>query len=62
MSLVQPKFAYTALPESVESYQPKTSKLFIELGQRHLAAFVSNNSGELIYDYELFQLDEKYGP
>ena len=62
MSLVQLNSVYTAIPESIEPYQPEVSKLFIELGQRHLASFVSNNTGELVYEYELFQLDEKLTP
>ena len=47
---------------SHEAYDHKSSKLFIELGQRHLASFVVNSKTNQILAYEFFQLNDKLTP
>ena len=58
--LLKPSFGTTH--GSIESYDHKTSKLFIELGQRHLASFVINSQTNQILEYEFFQLNDKLSP
>lgn len=47
---------------SHEAYEHKSSKLFIELGQRHLASFVVNSKTNQILAYEFFQLNDRLTP
>lgn len=47
---------------SHEAYEHKSSKLFIELGQRHLASYVVNSKTNQIFAYEFFQINDKLTP
>ena len=47
---------------SHEAYERKSSKLFIELGQRHLASYVVNSKTNQIFAYEFFQINDKLNP
>jgi hypothetical protein len=55
--ILKPSFGTTR--SSIETYDTKSSKLFIELGQRHLASFVIDSQTNQILEYEFFQLTDK---
>jgi hypothetical protein len=56
------KPTFSSAHGSHEAYDHKSSKLFIELGQRHLASFVVNSANNQILAYEFFQLNDKLTP
>jgi hypothetical protein len=59
MAQVQPRPSFGSTPGSIDSYDHRTAKLFIELGPRHFASFVTSAAADKVMEYEFFHLDEK---
>lgn len=59
MANVQPKPSFGSTPGSIDSYDHRTAKLYIELGSRHYASFVTSAAADKVMEFEFFHLDEK---